>query len=974
MKQLLLQLCLGTCLLIMSIVNLQAQTSISGKVSDDKGETLPGANVSIKGTVMGTITDVDGKFKLVVSTPPPFTVVVGFLGFTSQEFEVTAGKDDFDIKLVEEAVMGQEVVVSASRVEESIMKSPVTIEKMDIIAVQQTASADFYDGLSKMKGVQSTSSSLTFNSLNTRGFATAANTRFVQLIDGMDNASPVLNFPTGNLVGISELDVESVELVPGAASALYGPNAFNGILFMNSKSPFDYQGFSASAKAGVTVSNSAPAGGQAHGTQPYNAYAIRYAKAITSRLAFKVNFSALMAQDWRANNYNTFRSDVTNYNNPNNPTAGMTNFDGMNTYGDEAVLGLFNQNTANLVAAGVINNPGFAGTAALLGSSGQSLVSNYLQLTGGFPRTGFREEDLLDNNNARSIKADAAIHYKLTDKLELIYNYRYGTGSSIYQGGNRYALRDFSIQFHKLELKGNNFFVRAYASLSDAGKSYNIDALGLLANSRLLSSNFIPAYAGNLLAGGFQSYLGPLVPGGGASVLPNQTTINNAYTATMATNPFGVGNAPFNNLMNELRFRRFKDGGASFIDNSRFYHAEFNYNFKDLIDPKTVEIQVGGNGRRYDLFTDGTIYNENRDGTGNKRITIDEYGAYIQAAKSLLDDKLKFTASIRYDKNQNFQGQVNPRASVVYSFGEKKQHNLRASYQTGFRNPATQDQFIYFPTTSGILLGSTRANAEPYGIFEGSNGSDGQPIRARIDSLSLEGNVVRNPDGTAIRLPIRLEYLKPERLQAVEVGYKGVFNNKLMIDLNGFYNIYQNFISAQTVYAENGGNVTGTGAFNARQQFRPYLNSKVPIQSWGIGLGWTYKLPQKFELNGSYSYADFSAKVSNASAERSFEVGFNTPKHRFVFGLSNREVIKNLGFDISYRWQERFLWQSAFANGYVDAFGVIDAQVSYKLKEYKSIVKLGANNLFGKDYLTLAGGPWVGQLYYISVTFDEFFR
>ncbi|TAE43338.1 MAG: TonB-dependent receptor, partial [Cytophagales bacterium] len=380
--------------------------------------------------------DVDGKFKLVVSTPPPFTVVVGFLGFTSQEFEVTAGKDDFDIKLVEEAVMGQEVVVSASRVEESIMKSPVTIEKMDIIAVQQTASADFYDGISKMKGVQSTSSSLTFNSLNTRGFATAANTRFVQLIDGMDNASPVLNFPTGNLVGISELDVESVELVPGAASALYGPNAFNGILFMNSKSPFDYQGFSASAKAGVTVSNSAPAGGQAHGTQPYNAYAIRYAKAITSRLAFKVNFSALIAQDWRANNYSTFRSDVSNYDNPNNPTSGRSNFDGMNTYGDEATLGFFSPTTAATIAAsGANGNP-----------ITQSVISSYLQtlsfpLTGnvlpngytsgnfftapdgsrfnGFPRTGFREEDLLDNNNARSIKADAAIHYKLTDKLEL---------------------------------------------------------------------------------------------------------------------------------------------------------------------------------------------------------------------------------------------------------------------------------------------------------------------------------------------------------------------------------------------------------------------------------------------------------------------------------------------------------------------------------------------------------------------------
>jgi outer membrane receptor protein involved in Fe transport len=79
-------------------------------------------------------------------------------------------------------------------------------------------------------------SSLSFKSVNTRGFATVANTRFMQLVDGMDNSSPLLNFVLGNLIGVSEIDVQSVELLPGASSALYGANAFNGILFMTSKS------------------------------------------------------------------------------------------------------------------------------------------------------------------------------------------------------------------------------------------------------------------------------------------------------------------------------------------------------------------------------------------------------------------------------------------------------------------------------------------------------------------------------------------------------------------------------------------------------------------------------------------------------------------------------------------------------------------------------------------------------------------
>ncbi|MDZ7648774.1 MAG: Plug domain-containing protein [Cytophagales bacterium] len=126
------------------------------------------------------------------------------------------------------------------------------MKKWICFTIKQAATPDFYDALANVKGVQTNSGSLNLTSINTRGFATIANVRFVQLVDGMDTQAPLLNFPTGNIIGIGELDAESVELVPGAASALYGPNAFNGILIMKSKSPFEYQGLSAQVKGGVT--------------------------------------------------------------------------------------------------------------------------------------------------------------------------------------------------------------------------------------------------------------------------------------------------------------------------------------------------------------------------------------------------------------------------------------------------------------------------------------------------------------------------------------------------------------------------------------------------------------------------------------------------------------------------------------------------------------------------------------------------
>ena len=405
-------------IILCGVIGVYAQTSISGKVTDGvSSDPLAGVNIIVKGRVLGTITDTNGNFSLTVNDAPPLTLVLSFVGYRSQEIDITnANTSGLDIKLEEQTILGQEVVVSASRVEESILKSPVTVEKLDLLAIRQTPAPDFYDALANIKGVQFTSSSLNFPQINTRGFATIANVRFVQMVDGIDTQAPLLNFPTGNIVGIGELDTESMELLPGTASALYGPNAFNGVLLMNSKSPFEYQGLSAQAKGGITTSD---AQGESF---PFYSFNARYAKAFNNKFAFKVNFAYMMAEDWHGNDY------TTDVNDPESTVSllGKPNFDGVNLYGDETRIPV------------PLPVPGYAP----------------LDLR----RTGWREEDLVDNYDAKSIKGDVALHYRPSDKLELLYNYRFGGGSSVYQGSQKYALRDFTQQFHKLELKGSKFF------------------------------------------------------------------------------------------------------------------------------------------------------------------------------------------------------------------------------------------------------------------------------------------------------------------------------------------------------------------------------------------------------------------------------------------------------------------------------------------------------------------------------------
>jgi len=741
--------------------------------------------------------------------------------------------------------------------------------------------------------------------------------RFVQMVDGIDTQAPLLNFPTGNIVGIGEIDIESMELLPGTASALYGPNAFNGVLLMNSKSPFEFQGLSAQAKGGITTSD---AQGESY---PYYNFGLRYAKAFDNKFAFKVNFSILQAEDWHSNDY------ATDVNRPES-AANLTdqpNFDGVNLYGDETRI------------AFTVPVPSIAPF--------------------DLRRTGWKEADLIDNYDARSIKGDVALHYRITDKLEALYNYRYGGGSSVYQGSQKYALRNFTQEFHKVELRSSNFFVRAYITATDAGDSYNMAALGGQVNERIspTASQWAPTY-GQTFVLAMQGYV-PGVPAGDPYA---------AHAAARAQADAGrpaVESAEFRQLVDAVRNDYFQrtPAGAKFIDHSRLYHGEFNYNFGEKIT--FAEIQFGGNFRRYSLFSDGTIFNEDpEDGQNFERINIDEFGFYTQVTKTLAD-ALKLTGSLRFDKNENFEGRITPRLSAVYTFSET--HNIRASFQTGFRNPDTQAQYIYFPVGTNTLLGSAKSNASRYGLHEGGAYTF-ESYNAYLASGGSLSSGTPTGGNASLLVDAFIPYVGPEQLKSFELGYKGIFSNNFLVDLNGYYTQYTDFIGGDD-YVLKSPTEHHNVAVPAGTVYSAYVNHPEDVTSFGMGLGITYNLPKNFTLNGTYSYATFD---DNSEGGSEFRAGFNTPENKVTVGIGNRKVTNNFGFNVNFRWQEEFLWQSDFGSWNVPEFGVLDAQVSYKIPSIKTVFKLGGTNLAGKDYRTNLGGPFVGQQYYLSLTFDEF--
>ena len=253
---------------------------------------------------------------------------------------------------------------------------------------------------------------------------------------------------------------------------------------------------------------------------------------------------------------------------------------------------------------------------------------------------------------------------------------------------------------HKLEVRNDHFFWRAYMTAEDAGDSYDMFFTGVNMN-KVTAEPWFQRYA--------QVYGANLGMGSEKAHEIARETADSELTLQ-------PGTPEFEELFNKTTSDADLNSGSKFQDQSKIYHSDINYNFKDNIS--FAEIQVGGSARMYSLNSSGTIFTD-ADGA----INYNEFGAYAQGQKWLVEETLKLTASVRYDKAQNFDGFFSPRASLVYNADEDKKHNFRFSYQTGFRNPTTQDQYIGLNAGRAFLVGSAPDNLDRYSSTFSTSGT-----------------------------------------------------------------------------------------------------------------------------------------------------------------------------------------------------------------------------------------------------------
>jgi iron complex outermembrane receptor protein len=883
----------------------QNRPSLTGVVQTDAGEALPGATVFIKGTYQGTPCNSEGQFVFPVSdqTKLPFVLSVSFVGFETQLDTVRAFGQPRKIVLVPSATVINEVVVSASRVEERSLQAPVTVDKLNTQQLARLTAPDMITGLARLKGVDVTISGMFMASLSTRGFNGATSERLVQLVDYMDTQSPSLNINAGNALGLPEVDIASVEVLHGPSSALYGANAFNGVVLTNSKDPFRYEGVSVRLRGG---------------NRQYFDGQLRYAQRIGRRLAFKLAGSYASAQDWIADNQGALSQA---YSPGNNAAGSLLGYDAVNSYGD-------------------------VGTT--FGATGGALRGQTVFMP------GWTERDIIGpDTHAQLYRFLPSLHYLVTDKIKAMVEFKRAEGTTAYQFTNRYRFKNFATNQYRAELRSDNWFVRAYQTQDFGRDSYDLPFTGAFMQNSVDTRN----PGGKTYA---QEYFGAYALTYNTYLARNAGDVAGAQAAARtAAAPYQLvaGSPEFNALREKVISDPTPGVGSRINPSSLLTDYSGQYEFR----PQFANIVLGAAYRKFSLGSDGHLFAD-RDGS---RIQNDEYGTYGQVSKTILQDRLKITGAGRIDGSQNFKAVFSPRASAVYSLGKQRQHNFRASYNQAYRSPTQQGQYLSLDLARVLLLGNI------------SNGFQGYSTAAAAQL----GTILTRPGAQAAldAYAVTAERLKPERVATVEVGYKGLLLENLILDVNYYYSRYNDFIGqvrllsntdgSRPTLAQIGAEATSAQPFqdrtHATRVIQVQANAAQEVRASGSMVALTYTYSKWANLTGNYTLN----LLDKSNLPDNFQTYYNTPKHKYNVGAYG-EPLKGFSYNVNYRWAQGHLFESPFAAGELNNYSSLDAQLGYALPKLATTLQLGASNLANSNNIQVYGGPQVGRLVWAGLTVD----
>ena len=946
--------------LIILIGNLSANNSfVRGTVVSEQSEPMAGANIVIENTSRGVITDSEGKFLIDSLLPGTYTFTVDYIGYKkisktiiiisedqeqdlsylekigiedNSEVESGTSFSDLIFQMEPDPVALRQVDVTAheidknisdilkqaifgpSKIRESYMTAGASVDAVSIKDIKMSPALNFYEGLDDIKEVETKQLSAIYTALIVRGKGVTDARDYSQLIDGMQATNLNYGNNFGNITGLSEIDVANIELVHGAASVMYGPYATSGLVLIGSKTPWFYQGLSYQMKTGFNHKTDIA-------TTPFAHSAIRYAKAYED-FAWKFVYSHKQATEWEEPGDTSFLS--MNFDS-------LSLFDRKFVHGDDTPL-----------------------NAASIGEFTDTLY-------GPIARTGYWDYDIVENS-VYNTKLNASLNYKISDDVDLSYDMKGGWGSFTNVGIGKFWNNNSGGINHGLTLNAPNLLLRAYIYNEGQNPFNNSDediqwdlrtiALELQNYSKpddIWLADYKAAYDGEVsgITSGSHSHARDFADS-------ENSVADGEFRARLVP-----GTEIYKTVYDSL-IRRDKMRSPTRLKDNGFYNLEIIYDLTDYV--KFGGLQVGANFRQYNIgFHNGIMSNSPELNAEHGPLDPWEYAVFMQATKWFFSERLKLQGALRFDESDSYGKNLSPSFSSVLKI--KENQYMRFSFQQARLNPPHYWVYLNIPQQGFQAIGGGKGNLKRLGL---------EHLHEKAVDIDWATG-----DTTHVSIP----HPTGEELLAYEIGYKALISDNLFFDINYYYNHSSNLRDDDFIvsdpdsvqYVDIPGVYTGWSPGPIYYVFSTNEDHQEKIQGLSFGIG--YNFNSGLILSGNYNFVGEVGENISYTPNRipGANVGIGRPKHRVKLSVNHpRAFNDNIGYAVTARYTEAYWYDNLLWYGIGELGGNlnIDAQLSYILKDYNMLIKVGMNNILGQYYNTSVLTPKIGSTFFVSLDYD----
>jgi len=965
-------------LLLLCSFAISAQSTITGTVVDETGEPLIGVTIMPKeSATYGTVTNIDGNYSIKVEKEAT-ALIFKYVGFKDAEQAIN-GQSVIDVTMLADNFMLDQVVVSASKRKEKILNAPASVSIITSERITNQTSLTAVDNLKKTPGVDVMTTGLVSSNVNIRGFNDIFSGSMLTMVDNRIGRVPSLRVNAFQLIPGNNYDIDKMEVVRGPGSALYGPNAADGVLHILTKSPLDIDGTqetTLSFTAGLrrTLDRDWPTGSSVKSGewQPVFKPAVRTAIKLNDKVGLKLSAKYMQGTDWE--NYD-----------PREPTVG------------------------DVVHFGSVKNGGL------------------------FERDTTIASEIFDRDfSIENWNIDGRLDVRPTKNTEIIFNGGLSSARNMELtglGGAQSA--GWKYWYAQSRFRWKDLFVQYFVNSSNSGnETYLIPQVG--------ESNTSNEHDFQLLTD--RSKLHTVQIQHSSEPIDNLQLIYGADVLMTRPDTEGSINGRFEDSDNINQYGVYLQGEYDFTEKWKIVAAS-RVDYHDLIDEWQVSPRAGLVFKPHPKHTLRGTYNRAFSSPSSLALSLDLANGIHPLWNGVTNpfNPQGVEMNIRgignpvgYDYNFSEES-----GNLLYkNFWDGQMYELDNTANNHIYFQSMID------LVAAQLKAEAPANIQPLvdglvaQLFDGMTGEEGQIQTADLAGFDFvefleTGDHVGSLWGETGDLSVikNRPNTKSSITQTWELGYKGIITDKLYLNADIFYTRKSNYSSPllnisplvgfnpndlttimdstlrnnlsetinglvaplfegneaylveangdaydeivkiiQDANAQIGVGLVTPNANNDKVQddmILTYVNLGT-VDIWGFDIGGTYAHSKDMQAGFAYSYLSRD-KIDLEGASGGF-LGVNTPQHKVSASWDHFFPKVGIGYGINARWQDGFPANSAVYFGDVEQFHTVDLRVNYVPKWSKNTkFTIEVLNATGQTYRTFPGTPEIGTMGFFKI-------